>query len=132
VWLCRARSPQFGLPPAFLLYLLNELRGDAIELRTWRWGSQIMNSHRIYLNSDGVIKETKSSKAISHEATFYTIKTGITDFEKKSSWGSSTFTFVNKDTGKKLKFPKVKNAKEVFQFIEDRILLLDFPTGGHF
>jgi ubiquitin len=122
---------QLGVPSAFWLYMKKECSMQAIELRTWRYGSQFTSSHRIYLNSDGVIKETKSSKAISHEAHYYTIKTGITDFEKKSRWGSSTFKFVNKDTGKKLEFKKVKNAKQVFEFIEEKILLLDFPTGGH-
>jgi len=119
-------------PMTFWAYLLGHIDGESVELRTWRLGAQLMNSHRIYLNSDGIIKETKSSKLISHEAYYYKCKTGITDFEKKSRWGSSAFTFINADTGKKLVFKKVKNAKEVFQFIEENILLLDFPTGGHF
>jgi len=120
-----------GVPPTFWLCMKKENSGGAVELRTWRLGAQIMNSHRIYLNSDGIIKETKSSKMISHEAYYYKCKTGITDFEKKSRWGSSAFTFINADTGKKLVFKKVKNAKQVFEFIEEKILLLDFPTGGH-
>lgn len=67
----------------------------------------------------------------SHEAKYFTIKTGITDFEKKSRFGHSSFTFIDASTGKKIVFKKVKNAKEVFEFIEEKILLLDFPTGGH-
>lgn len=70
--------------------------------------------------------------AQSHEAHYYKIKSAKpTDFEKKSSWGSSTFTFINADTNKKLAFKSVKNAKEVFEFIEEKILMLTFPTGGH-
>ena len=45
--------------------------------------------------------------------------------------GSSDFTFKNADTGKDLVFKKVKNAKQVFEFIENKILNLDFPKGGH-
>jgi len=120
-----------GVPASFWLLMKKENSGQSVELRTWRFGAQISNSHRIYLNADGVIKETKSSMGMSHKAEYFKVKTGITDFTKKSRMGSSDFTFKNADTGKDLVFKKVKNAKQVFEFIENKILNLDFPKGGH-
>ena len=55
---------QVGLPPAFMAYMLKIGDGEAIELRTWRWGAQFTKSHRIWLNSNGYIKETKSSMGL--------------------------------------------------------------------
>lgn len=52
------------VPPTFWLYMRKENSMQAIELRTWRYGEIVPKSHRIYLNSDGVIKETKSTMAI--------------------------------------------------------------------
>jgi len=126
-----AALEEAGAPPTLWTLLRTENSGTSVELRTWRFGAQFTNSHRIYLNSDGVIKETKSSMGMKHKAEYFKVKTGITDFTKKSRMGSSDFTFKNATTGKELVFKKVKNAKQVFEFIEEHILNLDFPKGGH-